>query len=79
MKTFEVKWTTWLDGRLSGRELIEFESSLPDLAAAEAEKHDAHKLGAFLKIELGSQALSNEEFLQSPTSRTHRARNRRSV
>ncbi|HWY41825.1 MAG TPA: hypothetical protein VNX27_13630 [Chthoniobacterales bacterium] len=62
MKTFEEKWTAWLDGRLSGRELIEFESSLPDLAAAEAEKHDAHKLGAFLKKELGAQALSNEEF-----------------
>ena len=62
MKTFEEKWTAWLDGQLSGRELIEFESSLPDLAAAEAEKRDAHKLGAFLKKELGAQALSNEEF-----------------
>jgi anti-sigma factor RsiW len=62
MKTFEEKWTAWLDGQLSGGELIEFESSLPDLAAAEAEKRDAHKLGAFLKEQLGAQALSNEEF-----------------
>lgn len=62
MKKYEEKWTAWLDGQLSGRELIEFESSLPDLAAAEAEKRDAHKLGAFLKKELGAQALSNEEF-----------------
>lgn len=62
MKTFEEKWTAWLDGQLSGRELIEFESSLPDLAAAEAEKRDAQKLGAFLKKELGAQTLSNEEF-----------------
>jgi hypothetical protein len=62
MKTFEEKWTAWLDGQLSGRELVEFESSLPDLAAAEAEKRDAHKLGAFLKKELGAQALTNEEF-----------------
>jgi len=62
MKTFEEKWTAWLDGQLSGRELVEFESSLPDLAAAEAEKRDSQKLGAFLKKELGSQALSNEEF-----------------
>ncbi len=62
MKTHEEKWTAWLDGQLSGRELIEFESSLPDLAAAEADKRDAHKLGAFLKKELGAQALSNEEF-----------------
>jgi hypothetical protein len=62
MKTYEEKWTAWLDGQLSGRELIEFESSLPDLAAAEAEKRDAQKLGAFLKKELGAQALNNEEF-----------------
>ncbi|MBV9618905.1 MAG: hypothetical protein JO201_06795 [Verrucomicrobia bacterium] len=62
MKTFEEKWTAWLDDQLSGSELIEFESSLPDLAAAEAEKRDALKLGAFLKKELGACALSNEEF-----------------
>jgi anti-sigma factor RsiW len=62
MKTYEEKWTAWLDGQLSGRELIEFESSLADLAAAEAEKRDAQKLGAFLKKELGAQALNNEEF-----------------
>ncbi len=62
MKTFEEKWTAWLDGQLSGRELVEFESSLPDLAAAEAEKRDAQSLGLFLKKELGAQALSNEDF-----------------
>src|SRR6266436_4290790 len=62
MKTFEEKWTAWLDGQLSGRELVEFESSLPDLATAETEKRDALKLGAFLKKELGALALSNEEF-----------------
>jgi hypothetical protein len=62
MKTFEEKWTAWLDGQLSGRELVEFESSLPDLAAAEAEKRDAQNLGLFLKKELGAQALSNEDF-----------------
>jgi hypothetical protein len=62
MKMFEEKWTAWLDGQLSGSELVEFESSLPDLAAAEAEKRDALKLGAFLKKELGARALSNEEF-----------------
>ena len=62
MKTFEEKWTAWLDGQLSGRELAEFEASLPDKAAAEAEKHDAKKLGALLLQELGPCALSNEEF-----------------
>jgi len=62
MKTFEEKWTAWLDGQLSDKELAEFEASLPDLAAAEAEKRDAQKLGAFLKEQLTTQAVSNEEF-----------------
>src|SRR5205814_206115 len=34
MKTFEEKWTAWLDGQLSDKELAEFEASLPDLGAA---------------------------------------------
>jgi hypothetical protein len=62
MKTFEEKWTAWLDGELSGRELSEFEGSLSDKAAAEAEKADAKKLGTILKGELGALALTNEEF-----------------
>ena len=62
MKTFEEKWTAWLDGKLSGRELSEFETSLPDKATAEAEKADARKLSALLRRELGVSALTNEEF-----------------
>jgi hypothetical protein len=62
MKTFEEKWTAWLDGQLTGEELEDFEASLPDKEAAEAEKRDATKLGALLKQELGAQPFSNEEF-----------------
>jgi hypothetical protein len=62
MKTFEEKWTAWLDDELSGDELVEFEASLPDKAAAEAEKRGAHKLGAFLKEQLQDCAMGNEEF-----------------
>src|SRR5207237_9822587 len=62
MKTFEEKWTAWLDGQLSGKELAEFEASLPDKAAAEAEKRDVKKLGVLLKRELGAGVLRNEEF-----------------
>jgi anti-sigma factor RsiW len=62
MKTFEEKWTAWLDGELTGSELIEFEASLPDKAAAEAEKRDAKKLGAFLKQQLHARSMANEEF-----------------
>ena len=65
MKTFEEKWTAWLDGQLSDGELAQFEASLPDKAAAEAEKAEAKKLGILLKRELGASALGglrNEEF-----------------
>jgi anti-sigma factor RsiW len=62
MKTFEEKWTAWLDGQLSDKERVEFEASLPDKAAAKAEKRDAKKLGALLKRELGADVLRNEEF-----------------
>ena len=62
MKTFEEKWTAWVDGQLSGRELSKFEASLPDKAAAEAEKADARKLGELLKRELSARTLTNEEF-----------------
>jgi anti-sigma factor RsiW len=62
MKTFEEKWTAWIDGELTGRELLEFEASLPDKAAAEAEKLDAQKLGTFLKEQISCRAMGNEEF-----------------
>jgi hypothetical protein len=62
MKTFEEKWTAWLDDQLSGRELSEFEASLPDKAAAEGEKAEAKKLGQLLKRELSAHPLKNEEF-----------------
>ena len=62
MKAFEEKWTAWLDDQLSGRELSEFEASLPDKAAAQAEKADAKKLSELLKRELTAYPLKNEEF-----------------
>ena len=62
MKTFEEKWTAWLDDELTGNELAEFEASLPDKAAAETEKADAHKLGAFLKEQLQGRPMGNEDF-----------------
>jgi hypothetical protein len=62
MKAFEEKWTAWLDGELRGKELAEFEASLPDHAVAEAEKLEAQKLGALLKRQLSMRAMGNEEF-----------------
>jgi hypothetical protein len=62
MKTFEENWTAWLDDQLSGRELSEFEASLPDKTAAQAEKAEAKRLGELLKRGLSTHALTNEEF-----------------
>lgn len=62
MKTFEEKWTAWVDGKLTGNDLAQFESSLGDRSAADVEKTQAHKLGALLKEHLSAQILTNEEF-----------------
>jgi anti-sigma factor RsiW len=62
MKTFEEKWTAWLDDQLGGPELSRFETSLPDKVAAEAEKAESKKLGELLKRELSAHPLANEEF-----------------
>jgi anti-sigma factor RsiW len=73
MKTFEEKFTAWVDGKLTGQELVEFEASLPDRAAAEAEKRALLKLGAFLKEQLAPQPFANEEFFSNQI-REHIAR-----
>lgn len=62
MKTFEEKWTAWVDGQLEGVELAEFEASLPDRAGAEEEKRDALQLRALLKEQLALDSMSNAEF-----------------
>ena len=62
MKTFEEKWTAWLDDQLAGKELADFEASLPDRAAAEAEKQASRKLGLLLKRELSPSLMTNEDF-----------------
>jgi hypothetical protein len=62
MKTFEEKWTAWVDDELSDAERAEFEASLENRIAAEAEKRRTHKLRALLKEELQPRAMGNEEF-----------------
>lgn len=62
MKSFEEKWTAWIDDQMGEAERVEFEAALPDRAAAEAEKNQVHKLGALLKEELQPRAMGNEEF-----------------
>ena len=60
MKTFEEKWTAWVDDQLTGRELDDFLAALPDRAAAEAEKQSAKQLGTLLREQ--AVTLSNADF-----------------
>ena len=62
MKTFEEKWTAWLDGQLTGKELEEFEASLPDISAAELEKQEAQKLSVLLKTQVAAPVMTNVDF-----------------
>jgi hypothetical protein len=60
MKTFEEKWTAWIDDQLTGPELDDFLALLPDRAAAEAEKQSAKQLGSLLREQV--LTLSNADF-----------------
>jgi hypothetical protein len=60
MKTFEEKWTAWIDDQLTGRELDDFLASLPDRAGAEAEKQSSKQLGSLLREQ--AVTLSNADF-----------------
>jgi len=62
MKTFEEKWTAWIDGELSEAECAEFEATLEDSGSALTEKDQALKLRALLKEQLQPRAMGNEEF-----------------
>src|SRR2546423_15314713 len=62
MKTFEEKWTAWIDNELNEAERAEFEASLSDRAVAEAEKSETLKLSTLLKEQLQPRAMGNEEF-----------------
>jgi hypothetical protein len=62
MKTFEEKFTEWIDGRLSGRELEAFEVELAKIENAGDEKEDALKLGELLRDHYEAPGLNNADF-----------------
>jgi hypothetical protein len=59
MKTFEEKFTAWLDGILNGEELRSFENEHPSI---QREKADFLKLKSLLKENLPRRELANPEF-----------------
>lgn len=61
MKTFEERYTAWIDGRLTDAELKAFEVELSTHPEAEGDKESAHKLGELLRSSR-VPALSNPDF-----------------
>jgi hypothetical protein len=62
MKTFEQKFTAWLDGTLSGQELQSFESEHPSILH---EKADFLKLKCLLRKSLHRPELKSPDFFNS--------------
>jgi len=62
MKTFEEKFTAWLDDRLGGEELRSFENENPSI---QRERAEFLKLKSFLKESLPRRELWNPEFFSS--------------
>lgn len=65
MKTFEERYTAWIDGELEGNALVAFEQELERRAAvndAYTDKADALKLTSFLHEHLHAPALTNADF-----------------
>jgi len=62
MKTFEEKFTAWIDGRLTGPELAAFERELEAHPEALAEKEAALDLGDLLRAHISSPPLRNADF-----------------
>ena len=62
MKTFEEKFTAWLDGTLSGEELQSFENEHPSI---QHEKADFLKLKSLLRESMRRPELENPDFFNS--------------
>ncbi len=65
MKTFEERYTAWLDGQLAGAELAAFEQELArrgEMGDAEADRADCGRLRLLLQAQLRAPELSNQDF-----------------
>ena len=62
MKTFEEKFTAWVDGQLTGPELAAFERELESHPEALAEKEAALEIGNLLRSNLSAPPLRNPDF-----------------
>jgi anti-sigma factor RsiW len=82
MKPFEEQFTAWVDGKLSGSELAEFEKELAARPDAMAQKEEALKLGEFLRAnstapKLTSPDFFNHQLMQRIAAEIHRPQERK--
>ena len=77
MKTFEERFTAWVDGQLTGPDLAEFEKELATRPEAAAERAEARKLGDLLRAQpappLGNADFFNHQLMQRIAAETPRA------
>ena len=77
MKTFEERFTAWVDGQLTGPALAEFEKELATHPEAAAERAEAQKLGDLLRAQpapkLGNADFFNHQLMQRIAAETPRA------
>lgn len=77
MKTFEERFTAWVDGQLGGSELAEFEKELAAHPGAAAERAEARKLGGLLRAQpvprLGNEDFFNHQLMERLAAETPRA------
>jgi hypothetical protein len=62
MKTFEEKLTAWIDGELTGDELVAFEREFGGRPQLLAEKSAASALGELLRSQSAESRLTNADF-----------------
>lgn len=62
MKTFEERYTAWIDGQLSGEALAAFEKELAAHPEANEDRAAARKLGDLLRSNPSAPSLSNADF-----------------
>lgn len=62
MKPFEEQFTAWVDNKLTGAELEEFEKQLAKHPEAASEKDEALRLGEFLRTHPTAPRLTNPDF-----------------
>ena len=62
MKTFEEKFTAWIDGELKGEELVAFEAEVLKTDDAELQKAATFQLGDLLRTHGQARELQNVDF-----------------